>query len=215
MTTPGDQEPEVEDRRRILNTPRLATSLAFALAVGLVALLAWGILQDSPGSGLVAKVAQGQAPTTPPFDLEAVWPEDRAWPRELRPALADGKLAVGELRGRPVVLNMWASWCIPCREEAPILNASARTHQGKVTFIGVDVRDLRADALDFLREFRVPYVSLRDREDRTFRAYGLTGVPETYYLDATGRIVAHSPGAITRSTLEAGIRQAIQGEPTR
>ncbi len=215
MSTPADHETVGAERRRRLRLPKLVTALAIAFAVGLPSLLAWGILKDSPGSGLVAKVAQGQAPPAPAFDLEAVWPEDRAWPRELQSALADGRLALGELRRSPVVLNMWASWCIPCREEAPILNASARAHRGDVTFVGIDVRDLRSDALDFLREFRVPYVALRDPEDRTSRAYGLTGVPETYYLDATGRIVAHSPGAITRSTLEAGIRQAIQGEPAR
>jgi cytochrome c biogenesis protein CcmG/thiol:disulfide interchange protein DsbE len=215
MTTPDDAGVEAVARGRRLSLPKLATALAIVLAACLVILLAWGILKGSPRSGLVASIAEGQAPPAPSFDLEAVWPEDRAWPRQLQPALADGRLALEELRGRPAVLNMWASWCIPCREEAPILNASARAHSGEVTFVGIDVRDLRGDALDFLREFRLPYVSLRDREDQTFRAFGLTGVPETYYLDRTGRIVAHSPGAITRPTLEAGIRQAIQGEPTR
>ena len=213
MTTPDDDETDVPGRARRLNPTRLATALAIALAAGLVGLLAWGLLKDSPGSGLVAKIAQGKAPAGPPFDLEAVWPEDRARPRELRAALTDGRLALADLRGGPVVLNMWASWCIPCRQEAPILNASARAHSGEVTFIGIDVRDLRGDARDFLREFRVPYVALRDRDDTIFTTFGLTGVPETYYLDHTGRIVAHSPGAITRATLEAGIRQAITGVP--
>jgi len=211
--TAPDAEAGAPGPRRRPSPARFATALAIVLAVCLVLLLAWGILKGSPGSGLVARIAQGQAPPAPPFDLEAVWPEDRAWPRELQTALADGRLTLEELRGRPVVLNMWASWCIPCREEAPILNASARAHSGEVAFVGIDVRDLRGDAVEFLREFRVPYVSVRDHEDETFRAFGLTGVPETYYLDRDGRIVAHSPGAITRSTLEAGIRQAIEGEP--
>ena len=215
MTRPDADELGAAGRTGRSTASRLGTGLAVGLAVGLLGLLGWGILKASPGNGLIAKIAQGQAPAAPSFDLDAVWPEDQVWPRELQTALSDGRLSSEELRGRPVVLNMWASWCIPCREEAPILNASARAHSGEVTFVGIDVRDLRDDALAFLREFRVPFVAVRDREDQTFRAYGLTGVPETYYLDKTGRIVAHSPGAITRRTLEDGIRRAIEGDATR
>ena len=109
-------------------------------------------------------------------------------------------------------MNFWASWCIPCRKEAPILTASARAHAGKVVFVGIDVRDLTSDAKAFLREFNVPYVSVRDRDDRTFLVYGLIGVPETYCLDTAGRIVAHTPGAVTRAVLEAGITRAIEGK---
>ena len=214
MTTPDpDAEPTGQARR--LSPPRLATGLVITAVAGLVGLLAWGLFKPSPGSGLVAKIAQGQTPAAPPFDLEAVWPENRAWPRELEAALADGRLTLGELRGHPVVLNMWASWCIPCRREAPILNTSARTHAGEVTFVGIDVRDLRSDARDFLQEFHVPYVSLRDRDDTIFTKFGLTGVPETYYLDQAGRIIAHTPGPITHRTLEAGIREAMNGVPAQ
>jgi cytochrome c biogenesis protein CcmG/thiol:disulfide interchange protein DsbE len=82
-----------------------------------------------------------------------------------------------------------------------------------VAFVGIDVQDLRTDALAFLREFDVPYVSVRDRDNEVFEAYGVTGVPETYYLDQRGRIVSHTPGAITRDTLEAGIGAALRGAP--
>ncbi|MGH9032654.1 MAG: TlpA family protein disulfide reductase, partial [Acidimicrobiia bacterium] len=80
-------------------------------------------------------------------------------------------------------------------------------------FVGIDVQDLRSDALAFLREFDVAYLSVRDEADEAYRAYGLTGVPETYYVSAYGRIVAHSPGAISRPSLEAGIAQAMEGRP--
>jgi len=184
---------------------------AMALLIGLLALLGWATLAAGKGGSLVAQIAAGEAPRAPAFELEVMWPRTENWPRELRAAIADGSLSLAELRGRPVVLNFWASWCIPCRDEAPILNASARAHRGEVVFVGIDVQDLRSDALSFLREFDVAYVSLRDAADDTYRAYGLTGVPETYYLSADGHIVAHSPGAISRSSLEAGIEQAIEG----
>ena len=181
-----------------------------ALVIALLALLAWATLAAGKGRSLVAQIAAGEAPSAPAFELEVIWPGTESWPADLQ-AAADGRLSLAELRGRPVVLNFWASWCIPCRDEAPSLNASAGAHRGEVVFVGVDVQDLRSDALSFLREFNVAYVSVRDEADETFRAYGLTGVPETYYVSADGRIVAHSPGAITRSSLEAGITQAIEG----
>ena len=90
-----------------------------------------------------------------------------------------------------------------------LLAASTRAHERDVRFIGIDVQDLRSDALAFLREFDIPYVSVRDGGDETYRAYGLTGVPETYYLDSTGRIVGH--GAVSRAELERGIDAALQG----
>lgn len=178
------------------------------VSVLLLALLAWATLVPSKGETLVARIAAGEAPPAPGFELPVFWNRRATWPQELAPAAADGRLGVEELRGRPVVLNFWASWCIPCRDEAPILNDAARAHRGQVAFVGVNVKDLRRDALGFLREFDVAYPSVRDRGDKVFDSYGLTGVPETYYLDRSGRIVAHAPGPITPGRLEAGIRAA-------
>ncbi len=207
-------EPAVEQAEGKRSAARAVVKAgAIVLVIGLIALLAWATLAAGEGRSLVAQIAAGEAPRAPAFELEVIWPRTETWPRELRAAIAEGKLSLAEVRGRPVVLNIWASWCIPCRDEAPILNASARAHRGEVVFVGIDVQDLRSDALAFLREFDVAYVSVRDEGDETYRAYGLTGVPETYYLDADGRIVAHSPGAISRATLEAGIAQAMEGRP--
>lgn len=205
-------EPESSrDRRSWL---RLALRTAVVIPVVLfIGLLGWATLVPARGESLVARISAGRAPTAPGFELPVLWRRLGTWPPEFAPAAADGRVALEELRGRPVVLNFWASWCIPCREEAPILNASARVHQGKVAFVGIDVKDLRSDALAFLREFDVPYVSVRDRGDDVFDAYGLTGVPETYYIDSRGRIVAHAPGPITQESLEAGIRAAQRKAP--
>ena len=117
------------------------------------------------------------------------------------------------LRGRPVVLNFWASWCIPCAHEAPRLVAAAKEHEGRVLFLGLDVKDFSSDARKFLRRFRVNYVSVRDGGSGTYDAYGLTGLPESYFLDASGRIVAHKIGEISRAELEDGIAQALGAGP--
>jgi cytochrome c biogenesis protein CcmG/thiol:disulfide interchange protein DsbE len=205
-TVPAEQPPERSSRWRW--PLRIA---ALSVVVALFALLAWATLTAGRGNSLVASIAAGKAPPAPAFSLAVLWPRAETWPFAGRRGLADGELDLAELRGRPVVLNFWASWCIPCRDEAPILNASARAHAGDVAFLGVNVQDLSDDALAFLREFDPPYVSVRDRDNGTYEDYGLTGVPETYYLDAGGRIVAHSPGAISRASLEQGIVQATRG----
>lgn len=182
--------------------------LAMAVVAGLVALLALRLASTDRARNLVADVREGGRPAAPLFELGVIWGETGTWPEELGPALDDGMLALLELRGHPVVLNFWASWCVPCREEAPVLEDSARGHAGEVVFLGVDVQDFESDARRFLRELDVDYVSVRDSGSDTYDAYGLTGVPETYYLDASGRIVAHSRGAISATELEAGIAEA-------
>jgi cytochrome c biogenesis protein CcmG/thiol:disulfide interchange protein DsbE len=205
-TAPAGQTPEHPSRWRW--PLRVA---ALSVVAGLLALLAWATLSAGKGNSLVSRIAAGEAPPAPAFSLEVLWPRAETWPAEARRRLADGRVDLDELRGRPVVINFWASWCLPCRDEAPILNASARAHAGQVVFVGIDVQDLKSDALAFSREFATPYVSVRDRGNGTYEDYGLTGVPETYYLDRRGRIIAHTPGAISRASLEEGIARAIGG----
>ena len=179
---------------------------AVAAVAGLLGLLVWATLAAGRGSSLVAHIAAGKKPAAPTFTLGVLWPHTETWPPELKATITDGKLDLRELRGHPVALNFWASWCVPCRQEAPILHASALRHGGKVAFVGVDIKDLSDDARDFARKYTVNYVSTRDGSgNKTWNNYGLTGVPETYFIDARGRIVAHIPGAVSTQTLEQGI----------
>jgi cytochrome c biogenesis protein CcmG/thiol:disulfide interchange protein DsbE len=151
-------------------------------------------------------------PVAPEFALPVIWKRDEPWLPEGRRALADGKLALRELRGYPAVVNFWASWCIPCKEEAPELAAAARRYRGRVVFLGIDIQDFTADARKFMDDIDAPYVSVRDGTSKTRSAYGLTGVPETFYLDREGRAAFHSIGAVSKDDLEVGIRAALKDE---
>jgi cytochrome c biogenesis protein CcmG/thiol:disulfide interchange protein DsbE len=186
-------------------TLQLAT---LSLVIGLLALLVWKVVGSERGADLVSNIRHGRNPTAPAFTLPVIWTHSETWPRSLLPALDDGELSIGELRGHPVVLNVWASWCRPCRAEAPRLAASARAHAGEVVFLGLDVQDFKGDARRFLKRYDVRFVSVRDGTGSTGDAYGITGVPETYWIDARGRIVDHYPGEISRRQLEDGIREA-------
>jgi cytochrome c biogenesis protein CcmG/thiol:disulfide interchange protein DsbE len=184
---------------------RLLQLAAVALVAALLALLVWKVVDAGRGSTLVSDIRAGRNPQAPQFRLPVIWPAAATEPHDLATAFARGRLSLSQLRGYPAVINFWASWCIPCRDEAPRLAASARAHAGKVSFIGIDVQDFSSDARRFLRRHVVPYASLKDEGGNTYDAYGLTGVPETYYLDASGRILAHSPGAVSQAELEQGI----------
>jgi cytochrome c biogenesis protein CcmG/thiol:disulfide interchange protein DsbE len=180
---------------------------AIALIAALLGLLIRETLAQGTGTNLLSDVEAGKRPAAPELDLPVIWPRAETWPASLRDAFADERVALRELRGYPVVINFWASWCDPCKEEAPILAASARAHAGDVVFLGLDVQDAKSAARGFLRTFEVNYVSVRDPTNDVYEAYGLTGVPETFYVDAKGRAVAHSLGQLSAPELEAGIAE--------
>ena len=110
-----------------------------------------------------------------------------------------------QLAGRQTLVNFFASWCVACKQEAPLLHAEALKRAGTVLFLGIDVQDLTGDARSFARKYGIDYVAVRDESNAIYNAYGLTGVPETYFIDARGRAVAHIPGEATHATLSQGI----------
>jgi cytochrome c biogenesis protein CcmG/thiol:disulfide interchange protein DsbE len=212
QSAPGSSQPEAEEQPRPTRTSALLRALqvlALAAVAGLLALLILRLLHAGQGRQLVSEIRAGKKPPAPQFMLPVLWTRAETWPKDERRALGDRQLSLRELRGHPVVINFWASWCVPCAKEAPLLRASARAHEGQVAFLGIDINDFKSDARHFLRKYQVNYVSLRDNSGSTQERYGLTGVPETYYLNGGGRIVAHSPGQLSRNELEQGLAQAI------
>lgn len=189
--------------------------MALACAA-LVGLLLYGVIARSPNTTIDDSLSRGRAPLAPDFTL-AVLQRGTLGPaltRSLRPALADGKLSLRELRGQRVVLNFWASWCPPCRQEAPLLERTWRAarRQG-VLFVGLDMQDITQDARDFMREFRIDYLNIRDPSNPIALRYGVTGLPETYFITPSGRVVSHVIGVSTANDLRAGIAATATGRP--
>lgn len=122
------------------------------------------------------------------------------------PVLGDGdQLALSELRGEVVVLNVWGSWCSPCRQEAPDLVAAAEELEGEATFLGVNVRDNDAAALRFEERFGVTYPSVVDRDGGVLLALrgavAPNAIPSTVVVDREGRVAARVSGRVDRATL--------------
>lgn len=139
----------------------------------------------------------------------AVVPED---PYEL-PAFdpADYQQALSELRGTPVLVNVWASWCGPCREEAPLLAAAHEEYGDRVQFLGVDILDERTSARAFMREFGWTYPSVFDASGAIRDGLGVLGQPATLFYDAGGNLVGRWLGPLSREVLTSGLEEILRG----
>lgn len=111
---------------------------------------------------------------------------------------------------KPVVLNFWASWCPPCRQEAPVLAKVARKYDDKVQFLGVVVNDTPEKAKSFEREFDVPYPSGLDDNGSISTAYKVSAIPKTFFISKDGRVVSEWVGAIDTKTLTGNIEKLLK-----
>lgn len=127
--------------------------------------------------------------------------------------LFDGRtLRLSALRGRVVVVNFWASWCTACKQESPILQWAWQAYgpQG-VVLVGINVWDLRDDALAMIREFGKTYPNGPDPSGKILQDYGVTGIPETFFIDRAGRIVRKHLGPVTRELLATQLEVLLTG----
>jgi cytochrome c biogenesis protein CcmG/thiol:disulfide interchange protein DsbE len=164
--------------------------------VGLiVVLLGWKLASNDRGKHIPSEIAQGRTPVAPDFELQRLDEE--------------GTLQLSSLRGKTVVVNFWASWCVPCRKEAPVLQAAWEENQAdNVVVLGIDTEDISSDARDFIAEFGLTYPNVRDPVDETSVDFGLTALPETYVVSPDGLLVAHVLGELNDENLAASIQAA-------
>jgi len=157
------------------------------LALVLLALLAYGVI-------VKAEKPLGEGPA-PDFTL----------------TLFDGEqLSLSELRGQVVVINVWASWCPPCRDEALVLERAWRTYQDRgVTFVGVDYMDTEPAALAYIKEFGVTYPNGPDLGSRIAEAYNVQGVPETFFVTPQGEIADAHVGPLSEAQLTAILERLL------
>ncbi len=132
-----------------------------------------------------------------------VFLEDRAAPAAQGPELnSEDQVSLDRMRGKPVVVNFWGSWCGPCREEAPVLSSAWRELSETVAFLGVDIRDERSAARSFAREFGLGFPHIFDDDARIAAAWAVPSPPATFVVDAEGRLVARLVGTLTPADLE-------------
>jgi cytochrome c biogenesis protein CcmG/thiol:disulfide interchange protein DsbE len=190
-----------------------------AVAVGailFVALLAYGVASDAPEDTIDDSLARGESVTAPQFELPVLQPGEPGPELGglLTRATSDGRVSLEELRGTPLVINFWASWCEPCRTEAPLLQERWRMVRGRgVAFLGLNMQDLTGDARRFMAEFDTSYLNVRDESNGVALDWGVTGLPETFFVGADGEVVAHVIGAVSADQLARGLEAAEAGRP--
>lgn len=174
---------------------RLGQAAAIAAVVGLLAILVWRVVTESE-AGAVQALQKGDNPPAPAFTL---------------PRLdADGELELESLRGKAVVLNFWASWCLPCKKEAPLLEQAWRKWRSKdVVVVGIDANDLKSDARRFAKRYGLTYPLVHDGPGKLLDDYGLTGFPETFFVRPDGRLSSWTQGELDAEEIEAGIKEAL------
>jgi cytochrome c biogenesis protein CcmG/thiol:disulfide interchange protein DsbE len=185
MTANAEIEVPPAPPRRSLHVPLWVQLPVYAIVAGLLVLVALQMRRNGP----LAAGPLGAGQPAPDFELTTF----------------DGQAySLQALRGQIVVVNFWASWCIPCLDEAPILESAWRQYKDQgVVFIGVDYVDTETEAKAFLQRFDITYPNGPDLGTRVSQAYRITGVPETYIVNRDGTLAHAQIGPINEAQLQA------------
>jgi cytochrome c biogenesis protein CcmG/thiol:disulfide interchange protein DsbE len=171
-----------------------------AATIALVSLLAYGLGAGLGDTTLDDAVNRGERPPAPNLTLP---PLD---------GNGNEKRSISDYKGKVVVLNIWASWCGPCRDESPLLERWHKriTPQGGLV-LGVDVQDIDSDARAFIKEFGLTYPHLRDKEGDDVRSeYGVVGYPETFVIDRQGRVAALFRGPVDDEFMRQSVEPLLK-----
>jgi cytochrome c biogenesis protein CcmG/thiol:disulfide interchange protein DsbE len=152
-----------------------AQALAVALVVALLALLVWRVVRDSD-KGVSQALRDGEHPTAPGFDLKRL--DGR------------GRIDLATLRGKkPIVLDFWASWCIPCIHESKRLETARKSYGDRVAFIGVDTKDFSSEARAWQRKHGITYPSVHDGSGQVLAKWGGLPIPKIFFVNRAGKVV--------------------------
>lgn len=120
-------------------------------------------------------------------------------------------LALAAYKGQPVMLNFWASWCGPCQQEAPFLQSQWQQARARgIAFLGIDYQDTKPDGLGFVQKYGISYPNVVDASGTTAINYGVTGTPETFFINRKGIIVAWVAGPLSEQAFQYGLQLATR-----
>jgi thiol-disulfide isomerase/thioredoxin len=216
---PDQKAPDPGGKQSILRKPGLARLAASVLATGIGVLVLWqaGVLfqpEDEVTTPTVSLQAANTGLTTATSGSLSVGIEEGQLAPDFEFSAFDGRrLRLSEFRGRPVLLNFWATWCGPCRIELPDMQELLRKYEGQgFVIIAVNKGEKFAPADRFLKRLKVELTAFGyDPEQGVANRYGVQGLPHSYFIDSRGVIVRVITGQLTKTLMESGAREALAG----
>jgi peroxiredoxin len=198
-STPSSALPEPPWRRS-----RWKSFLVGVAAAGVVAAIAWLAIEIRDSDRGPHDRTSAQASASGGADVGAAAPDF-----ELR-TLDGGAVRLADLRGRPVVVNFWASWCNPCRREFPLLAQAVTEHErDQLAVVGVTFRDIESDSRDFVEEMNASWPQGVDEDGVVAEAFGVRAIPQTFFLDADGTIAARIFGFSSKDALDKPLGEIL------